>query len=372
MAVSAQGNEETIAVVGPVLPFRGGIAQHTTMLSRALAQQAECHVFSFKRLYPQWLFPGESDRDPDYAGHREPGTQYGLDSLNPLTWRTAVQQIRQLQPAFVLIPWWTFFLGPMLAYIAWSLRRSRIPVVFFCHNVLDHEQAAWKRALTRLVLRQGSRFVVHTQVEAERLAELIPNPKVTVHPHPIYDQFPPSKNALPRRAGLELLFYGFVRPYKGLDLLVEAMGELKGKDVFLTVAGEFWEGQQAIERRIRELGIESQIEIRARYHSDEETADLFTRADVVVLPYRSATGSGVVPIAYHYDRPVIVTRVGGLPEVVTDHKTGRIIDKNNQAALVSAIQRTTFHSCAAMHPAIQQIKTKMSWQSIASKVLVDN
>jgi glycosyltransferase involved in cell wall biosynthesis len=237
--------------------------------------------------------------------------------------------------------------------------------------VLDHEQAAWKRLLTRLVLRQGSRFVVHSQVEADRLQALIPGATVTVHPHPIYDQFPPSTHELPRRAALELLFYGFVRPYKGLDILVEAMGLLKDKDVFLTIAGEFWEGQQAIETRIRELGIANRIEVRARYHSDEETADLFTRADVVVLPYRSATGSGVVPIAYHYNRPVLVSRVGGLPDVVIEGETGWIVDPGDSAGLCSVLHRLLGTSFAAIPGAITALKKELSWTNLACAVTSD-
>ena len=358
-----------VMVIGPVLPFRGGIAQHTTLLSRAFAASHDSQVLSFKRLYPMMLFPGESDRDPDYQGHVEANTEYLLDSMNPLTWWRAIKKIRQVQPDVVLMPWWTLFLGPLFAYIAWSLKRNGIEVVFFCHNVLDHEEAAWKRSLTRLVLTQGNRYVVHTQIDEARLRELVPAARIAVHPHPIYNQFPEPKRQLTRRAGLELLFYGFVRPYKGLDNLIESMGLLKGEDVFLTVAGEFWVGRERIQERVVELGIESQIEISPRYHSDEETAELFTRADAVVLPYKSATGSGVVPIAYHYNRPVIVTRVGGLPDVVLDGETGRIVSQNDVNALAVAIREMSEASCIAMHPKIREFKQTLTWESLARMAL---
>ena len=152
-----------VAVIGPILPFRGGIAHHTTMLTRALNQRAEVLTLSFVRQYPRWLFPGETDLDPTHAKHREPGTEYLLDSLNPFSWREAARKTIAFNPTIVLIPWWTFFFGPMLAYLGRSLRRQSIVVVFFCHNVLDHEHAEWKKLVTRWALNQGTRFVVHTR-----------------------------------------------------------------------------------------------------------------------------------------------------------------------------------------------------------------
>ena len=372
-----QGNEEQLAshsqraiiIIGPVSPFRGGIAQHTTMLARALADSHVCRILSFKRLYPKLIFPGQSDRDPDHEGQAEPRTEYLLDTLNPFTWRRVAKRAQQMRPDFVLIPWWTFFLGPLSLYIAWALRRRDIDVVFFCHNVLDHEETAWKRALARLVLRQGSRFVVHTRVEESRLKELIPGAVVAVHPHPIYDQFPEPKRHLPRRAGLELLFYGFVRPYKGLDVLTKAIGLLKGQDVFLTVAGEFWQGEKEIRQQIAQLAIEDQVEIISRYVSDQETAQLFDRSDLVILPYRSATGSGVIPIAYHYGKPVIATRVGGLPDVVWDGKTGRIVPPGDVKALANAIREMTQPRAADMRRKIEQIKRQLTWHNLAKAAM---
>jgi glycosyltransferase involved in cell wall biosynthesis len=281
-------------VIGPVLPFRGGIAQHTTLLARALSVFNSCRVFPFRRLYPQWLYPGQSDRDPNYEGHQELRAAYSLDSLNPLTWRRAVEEAR--------------------------------------------------------------------------LKRLLPSARVAVHPHPVYDQFPEPKPQLPRRAGLELLFYGFVRPYKGLDTLVDAMGLLSGEDVFLTVVGEFWGAEGHFRDRIGALSIENQIEIRQRYQSNEETAELFQRADVVVLPYRSATASGVVPIAYHYHRPVIVTAGGGLPDVVIEGETGHIVAADDANVLAAAIRSLNQVECKTMQPNIERFKQRLSWASLANAV----
>jgi glycosyltransferase involved in cell wall biosynthesis len=191
---------------------------------------------------------------------------------------------------------------------------------------------------------------------------------VTVHPHPIYTQFPLVERGLAPRAGIEVLFYGFVRPYKGLDILVEAMGVLKEDDVFLTIAGEFWEGEHRIRARIAALQIQEKVEVRAHYHRAEETAALFTRADVIVLPYKSATTSGVVTLAYHYDRPVIVTAVGSLSEVVKDGETGRVVPALDPNALAAAIRDMTRQNCVDMRPAIQRLKRSFSWEGLAGAI----
>jgi glycosyltransferase involved in cell wall biosynthesis len=190
-----------------------------------------------------------------------------------------------------------------------------------------------------------------------------------VQAHPIYDQFPQAENTLQKRAKLELLFYGFVRPYKGLGTLIEAMGILRSKDIRLTIAGEFWEGRKQTDDLIRKLNLESKIDIRDRYHTEKETAELFARADVVVLPYHSATGSGVVPIAYHYSKPVIVTRVGGLPDVVEHGKTGFIVPVGNAEILAAEISQLTRESCQSMQPDIIRVKNTLTWAKLAEVLL---
>src|SRR5690606_33456182 len=184
---------------------------------------------------------------------------------------------------------------------------------------------------------QGDAFFVQTREEERKLHAFLGDVPVTYHPHPIYDQFPAAKGNLPRRKSLEFLFYGFIRPYKGLDVLINAMGRLRDIDFHLSIVGEPWQSEESIWRtRFREAGIEAKVEFVPRYVSDQETAEYFDRADVVVLPYRSGTGTGVVATAYHYLKPVIATRVGGFNDVVDDGITGLLVEPGDSAALAAA------------------------------------
>ncbi|HHJ18938.1 MAG TPA: glycosyltransferase [Gammaproteobacteria bacterium] len=365
--MSAQ--KKRLALIGPILPFRGGISQHTTMLHRTLKQQADLLTISFSRQYPAWLYPGESDRDPSYEGYTESGVNYIIDSINPLTWYRAAKICLEHRPDMVIIPWWTVFWAPCFWYLARKFRKAGIEVVFFCHNVVEHESAAWKTFLTRKVLKEGMRFVVHTREDKSNLLALLPYADVTIFPHPIYEQFPEPRGVLKRRAGLELLFFGFVRPYKGLDILIDAMRDLHDQDIYLTIAGEFWGGEEETRREIVQSGLKDKIEIRSEYLPEQEVAELFHRADIVVLPYRTATGSGIVPLAYHYIKPVIVTQVGGLPDVVINGKTGFIIPPCSPESLVKIIKMISIENLLGMRSSISEFKEKMGWDGLVKNIL---
>lgn len=360
-----------VALIGPVIPFRGGIAQHTTMLARALARDCEVRSYSFARQYPAWLFPGESDRDPAFEGHAEPGATYDLDSVNPATWRSVLRQIVAWKPAVVVMPWWTVYFAPLYSYMTRRLRAAGIPVVFVSHNVVEHETAAWKRAATRGVLSRGSAHVVHTSADAENLSRMLPGARCVMHPLPVFDTFPPALGSLAREHDLELLFFGFVRPYKGLDVLLEAMALTDPDiDVRLSVVGEFWHGSGDTREQITRLGLEERVEIVEGYVSDAAAAEYFDRADAVVLPYRSATGSAVVAVAYHYDKPVIATDVGGFPDVVVEGTTGFLVPAESPAGLARAIERVHRADRAAMAREISRFKSeRLSWSGFAAAVL---
>ncbi len=362
-------NRLRVAMIGPLPPFRGGIAQHTMMLARALATRSDLLVVSYSRQYPRLLYPGKSDVDPALKPLDAPWCRYALDSLDPLSWRRVAATILAHRPDAILLPWWTVYWAPCIAYLTRRFAAHGVPVVFVCHNVVDHDAAAWKRWLTRRALGRGNVFVVQSAEERDRLRPWQPNAEILVHPHPVYDQYPEPVRVLPRRAALELLFFGLVRPYKGLDLLLQAIASLRTRDLKLTIAGEVWRGMESIPLLIDRLGIADRVELLDRYISADEAAVLFTRADAVVLPYRRATGSGVLALAYRYRRPVIAARVAGLEELVEAGRTGLLVAPDSPTALAASIETLTAERAAAMAPAIALAAARLTWDSLADAIV---
>ncbi len=359
-----------LAIIGPVFPLRGGIAQHTTMLHRAAGPMTNLLTISFTRMYPAWLFPGQSEADPSFKGQKEPGVEYIVDSLNPLTWHRAVNRVLKHRPEIVVIPWWTIYWTFCFWYLSSRFRRAGIKVIFLCHNVVDHESAFWKIFLSKQVLKQADSFLVQSKEDREKLQKLLPRAEIIYQPHPLYNQFPKPADIQERRAGLEILFFGFVRPYKGLDMLIEALGLMPSEDdFFLTVAGEFWRGKNEIVQKISQKSLQEKTEIIDRYIPENEVADLFQRADIVVLPYQSATGSGIISLAYHYNKPVIVTRVGGLPDVVEEGKTGLIVSPGSPDELAAALAEITQQQLDAMSANISEYKKQFTWERLVEAVL---
>jgi glycosyltransferase involved in cell wall biosynthesis len=219
-------------------------------------------------------------------------------------------------------------------------------------------------------LRLGQGYFVQSEAEEQCLRELAVEGPVTVHGHPVFGQFPAVTNQLPRRAALELLFFGIVRPYKGLDVLLEAMGRRPHPDLKLTVAGEFWSGLEATLREIERLGLGDCVEVIPRYVDEHEAARLFARADAVVMPYRHATGSGVLGLAYRYGKPVIASRLPGIEEHVREGETGILVRAGSAEELARSIGTLDAQSAAAMAPAIAKLAASLTWESLADAVLM--
>lgn len=363
-----------VAIVGPVIPYRGGIAQHTTMLHRALRKHADCLTVSFTRQYPKILFPGATDVDENLLGNEEPGVEFLIDSVNPLTWKKAVQRLIKYQPSIIIFPWWHVYWVLCFGWMANKLKDylPGVDLVFLCHNSIDHESAAWKRLLSNKVLSMATRFIVHTKADSKNLQQWFPEKAVSVQFMPVFDNFPDPLGKLLKRKKLELLFFGFVRPYKGLSTLLEAMVQLKDEDVHLTIVGEFWKGAEEAKAFIQKNSLEGQIEIIARYVSDADAAEYFARCDVVVLPYHAATGSAVIPTAYHYSKPVLATKVGGLPDVVVNGETGVLVEPCSSDALAQAIRSILIGEMHFNTASIARFKAKLSWDSFAIAVLEES
>lgn len=357
-----------IILVGPTAPFRGGISQYNTSLFRELrVTKASRVAYSFSRQYPRWIYPGQSDIDPSLAGHAEPGVVYGIDSINPATWLRTARQIAEERPQLVVFHWWTVFWAPCFMSMFALLKRRGIRMAFICHNLTDHDSAGFKVRLSNHMLAQADAYLVHSSEHVEVLARMQPEKPIAYHPLPVFDHYPTPRGVLPKRGRLELLFFGFIRPYKGLDLLIEALRNLHDENVFLTVVGEPWGDQ---EDAIRDAARSApNVELHLSYTSNEDVADFFGRADIVVLPYRTATGSAVAAVAQHYEKAMLATRVGGLPDVVIQGRTGILVPPGDTRSLADAIGSLTREQASAMALGVRDFKLKWNWSSLAAELL---
>jgi glycosyltransferase involved in cell wall biosynthesis len=325
-----------VALIGPVYPYRGGIAHYTSLLAQALRQGGhEVLVVSFRRQYPQWLYPGKSDRDPSQQAIAIEA-EFILDPLSPLSWRQALRRICAFAPRQVVINWWTTYWGPAFASLASGLRKSSLPVTFLIHNVMPHEPKPWDRWLARRTLRFGSAFIVQSEAERQRLLDLLPQAQVALTSHPIYDMFAAQAQdpaaarqqlGLPA-AGSVLLFFGIVRRYKGLSVLLQAMAQpvLASLQPLLVIAGEFWEDKSRYLEQAQALGLLMQLRVEDRYIPNEEIPLFFSAADLLVAPYTGGTQSGAVKMAMGF----------GLPAVVSPHLADEIMrSRSNEAVFLA-------------------------------------
>jgi glycosyltransferase involved in cell wall biosynthesis len=306
-----------IALIGPVYPYRGGIAHYTTMLYQALLErQHSVLLVSFKRQYPAWLFPGRSDKDPSARPLKVDSAQYWIDSLNPASWIRTFLRICQYRPDLLVMQWWTTYWFPAW-FVLGLLNRLFLhsPLVYICHNVLPHEVHRWDPWLTRAALHWGTRFLVQSADERERLQPLGPKARIDIAPMPLFDMFVdqqvPKKEAR-ERLGLPadaviLLFFGIVREYKGLQDVLAALPNLQARlgRAILVVAGEFWDEKRPYLETIERLGLRSSVIIDDRYIPNEEVAVYFSAADALIAPYRQVTGSAVMQMANAFDLPVL-------------------------------------------------------------------
>ena len=344
-----------IAIVGPVFPYRAGIPYCTTRLAAEMARTCDVTILSFKRQYPRWFYPGGDDIDESVRPLTPAGARFVLDIINPLTWLRAARMLRRDRPDAVIFVWWIWVWAlPYRTLIALLPRRTR--VILQCHNIGEKEPAWWKRSLANIVLRRGDVLVVHAKSEAEEAARRFGERVVRTF-LPVHEMGgnPPGREQAKRElklSGNVALFFGHVRPYKGLDIALDAWPRLKA-DVTLLVAGEPWfKANYAPQRKVR---------FDFRFIPDSEVATYFAAADVVLAPYRVEAQSGVALTAFHFGRPVIASAVGGLPDII-DGRNGILVPPEDPAALARAIDEFFLRrDRAAMERAAADSARHYSW-----------
>ncbi|MCL4305429.1 glycosyltransferase [bacterium] len=363
-----------IVLVGPAWPFRGGIAETTNALYRTFLERGhDAHVVGFKKQFPKLLFPGQTQLD-DSKVENIPSERL-LVAWNPLTWPRTARAIRNHKPDLVIFKWWIPFFGPAFWGVSKLLGKSyRRKTAFVCHNVLPHEKRVGDLPFTKMALGSGSFILTLSSAEADTARKLFPDwPKENIRPTPLpvyecYDQFTAGPQAARAKLGIEakklLLFIGLIREYKGVDVLLRAMPEIvrNDPDIKLVIAGEFYDGQEKYEKLIDELGIRAHVIVRPKFVPAHEIGLYLAAADLNILPYRHATQSGILVTAYAHGCPVLVTRVGGLAEVVDNGKSGFVVEGENPHAIAEKVAH--FYAAggrAAFEPHVRTKSEEFSW-----------
>lgn len=329
-----------ISIIGPAYPLRGGIAHHVYWLHQQLiARHHTVQTISFRKLYPSILFPGTTEFDGSKL-KLDAGAEPILTPLNPATWLRAFKLVKSFSPDLIVFQWWQPFFAPLVGTLARWFRRAGLRCLIECHNILPHERTPLDSPLLRYALSVADHLITHSTNDRDELLALLPGKlqgeMISVSSLPALDVF--SARGVKARDGRTILFFGKVRKYKGLNVLIEAMPDVLSKiDCELLIVGEFYDSLEEYQRLIRKLGIESSVHLDNRYVPNEEVPAIFDRADLLVLPYLSASQSGVARIALSNGLPIIASRTGGLSELVIEDFNGLLFQPGDSGALADKI-----------------------------------
>ena len=362
-----------VVIIGPAYPLRGGLATYNERLARAFrAVGDEVRLVTFSLQYPDFLFPGQTQFSTE-PGPPDLDIEVSLNSVNPLSWWAVGRRLRRERPDLVVFRFWLPFMGPALGTVARLVRgNGHTRVVAITDNVIPHEKRLGDGPLTRYFLSACDGFVTMSRSVLNDLQGLgFGRKPAQYRPHPLYDNFGPPKPKAVALAALGLpadvaylLFFGFIRAYKGLDILLEAWADPRvgAMPVKLVIAGEFYEDAAPYEVLIKKFQLESRIVRATDFIPNEQVADYFCAADLVVQPYKHATQSGVSQIAYHFGRPMLVTDVGGLAELIPDGVVGYVVPPTPGALADALVDFYVNNREEAFASGVRQERTKFSWE----------
>ncbi|MFC6996138.1 glycosyltransferase [Rufibacter roseus] len=368
-----------IVIVGPAYPFRGGIATFNESLARTWqAQGHEVEIITFTTQYPSFLFPGKSQlvegpAPADLKITRE------LSSVNPASWFALGVKLQKKRPDLVLLRYWLPFMAPALGTVANLVKRNKhTKVIGLTDNVVPHEKRIGDTMLTQYFVNSCNAFVTMSEMVTTDLRKFDKAKPVICQPHPIYDTYGAKVDKLEAQKKLQLpledryiLFFGFIRHYKGLDILLEAMKDehLQMLGVKLIIAGEYYEPEAPYQKLIESEELKGRVIARTEFIPHEEVALFFSAVDLVVQPYRTATQSGVTQIAYHFDKPMVVTKVGGLAEMIPDGKVGYVTEVDAGKIAKAVYQYYSENKEEEMVEQIKEEKKKYSWEKFAEAII---
>ncbi|MFN8298317.1 MAG: glycosyltransferase [Chitinophagales bacterium] len=367
-----------VVILGSAHPLRGGLASYNERLAREFMRQGHSvQIYTFSLQYPEFLFPGKSQ----YSDQPSPDDLYihvKVNSVNPLNWLKIGKEIAALNADLLIVKFWLPFMAPCLGTIARKVKKNgKTKVISILDNVIPHEKRPGDMAFIRYFVNSVDGFVAMSDSVLTDLRKFDTEKPAVYSPHPLFDNFGESitKPEAYEKLGLELsteymLFFGFIRDYKGLDLLLEAMADerVRALNVKLLVAGEFYTDAKPYWDQITRLGIADKLILKTDFIPDNEVRNYFCAADLVVQPYKHATQSGVTQICYHFDRPMLVTNVGGLPEMVPDGKVGYVVEPAPKSIADAIVDFYANHRELRFRDNIRLEKKKYAWSNMLAKI----
>lgn len=367
-----------IVLISPAHPLRGGIASSSQRLAKALQDKgAEVVIFSFSLQYPGFLFPGKTQftddpAPPDLTIHTS------INSVNPISWIKTGQAIKKLQPDLIITRYWIPFMGPALGTILRVARwNSKSKTVALADNIIPHESRPGDRPFTRYFIGANDGFIVMSKSVESDIRQFNKQKAVTFIPHPIYDNYgePVDRVTALKQLGLSpdfryVLFFGFIRKYKGLDLLLEAFAKenVQQLPLRLIIAGEFYSNKEQYLQQIEQSNLKDRIILEDRFISHDAVKYYFGAADLVAQPYKTATQSGISQLAYHFNKPMVVTKVGGLPEIVAHGKVGYVVPVDASAIAAAIADFFLQNRSEDMTKAVLVEKKKFSWEHMVEGI----
>lgn len=372
---------KNIIIIGPAHPLRGGLASYNERLAKQFMDKgSNVTIYTFSLQYPGFLFPGTTQFSSEPAPQNL-DIKVLINSINPMNWINIGLRLKKINPDIIIVRYWLPFMGPCLGTILRFVKKNnRTKVICIADNIIPHEKRFGDIAFTKYFLKPIDGFITMSQKVLNDLKFFNNSKPAKYVPHPLYDNFGEkiSKQVAREKINIQqdaqiVLFFGFIRHYKGLDILMNAIADFKknntaNTNVKFLIAGEFYEDRKPIDDLIKSLQIEDALIMRTDFIPDSEVRNYLCAADVVIQPYRSATQSGVTPLAYHFEKPMIVTNVGGLPALVPDYKVG-LIAEPNPISISEKIQEFFSLSPDYFLPGLLEEKQKYSWDVMANEIL---
>ncbi|MBE2254725.1 MAG: glycosyltransferase [Ignavibacteria bacterium] len=342
-------SKKKIAVIGPAYPYRGGNALFVSYLFDVLKSDFDVKIFNYKLLYPSILFPGTTQQDKSNYVIKKADSERIINSINPFNWFISAKKIDEFNPDLIIFDWWNPFFGPSHFVISNNLKKKyKNKILFITENVISHEGRFVDKFLTKLGIKNADKFLVLSDTVEKSLKEYSGNKKIYKSSLPVYDCYNTGDiediTKLKSELGFSqsdriILFFGYVRKYKGLNILLDAMPELikYDKNIKLLIVGEFYDNADKYYKQIDDLKINENVKVIQKFVPNEDVGIYYNVSELVVLPYLEATQSGVLNIAYGFNKPVVVTDVGGLSEDVDESKTGFVVKSGDVKSLVEGI-----------------------------------